>query len=220
MICNKCGSEFNGNFCPNCGTSAEFKQEIQVCPNCGAERVGNGRFCVNCGFNFDEVNNFQPNYENANNSTDSNNDVNKPYQSNKLKSIIAKIYRFFIAGGMIFLGFISLLCLSAPVIIEELFGMTESVGSGFSFLGGGNDAPANIINSCRMLLIISLAGMAYGGYQLYLAFKKPYSMIKKYYLWAIDGVITFILLVLGAVVAGEAKADGLINGKLGSGFAM
>ena len=221
MKCSNCGKEFEGRFCPECGTMAEEIQEvvtepiIDVCPNCGVER--NGKFCVNCGYNFEEDKYIQPTYESQENMTAYRSE--EPYKGNKVKSIIAKIYRYFIAGGMIFLGLVSLLCLSAPVIIEELFGMTESVGNGFSFIGGG-DAPANVINACRMLLIMSLVCLIYGGAQLFFAFKKPYKTYKKYYLWVADGIISLILIILGGVIAGEAKGDGLINGKLGSGFAM
>ncbi|MDE7348235.1 MAG: zinc ribbon domain-containing protein, partial [Clostridia bacterium] len=213
MICKNCGKEFEGKFCPDCGTMVEDQPQwvFTQCPNCGADRLDNGRFCVNCGYNFDEPAQFanaqirKPNLRNAN--------------SNKFLGIFAKIYRWLIAGGMIFVGIVSLLCLSAPVITEELFGMKEALCTGFQALSGG-DVPANIVNASRMLLTLSIICVAYGGFQLYLAFKKPYITIKKYYLWAIDGVISLILLILGAVVASEANSDMLINGKLGSGFAM
>ena len=65
MICNKCGKEFDGKFCPDCGTCVEEQtadviqedeasvEEIPtVCPNCECERVGMGRFCVNCGYDY------------------------------------------------------------------------------------------------------------------------------------------------------------------------
>ena len=42
MNCRKCGAEYEGNFCPNCGTKKEL-----VCAKCGAEYEGD--FCTNCG---------------------------------------------------------------------------------------------------------------------------------------------------------------------------
>lgn len=43
MKCQKCGNEFEGNFCPNCGTKNE---KIQVkCSKCGTVYTGN--FCPN-----------------------------------------------------------------------------------------------------------------------------------------------------------------------------
>ena len=45
MKCRKCEREFEGNFCPNCGT----KHGI-ACASCGTENLGDDcDFCLNCG---------------------------------------------------------------------------------------------------------------------------------------------------------------------------
>lgn len=44
MKCTKCGEEFTGKFCINCGAPAPTNP---VCPNCGEEITGN--FCMKCG---------------------------------------------------------------------------------------------------------------------------------------------------------------------------
>ena len=44
MKCTKCGAEFTGKFCTNCGAPAPTNN---VCPNCGEEITGN--FCMKCG---------------------------------------------------------------------------------------------------------------------------------------------------------------------------
>lgn len=44
MKCTKCGAEFTGKFCINCGAPA---QTNPICPNCGEEITGN--FCMKCG---------------------------------------------------------------------------------------------------------------------------------------------------------------------------
>ncbi len=46
--CKNCGTEFEGKFCPECGTAANAKP---VCPNCGGELGENVKFCPNCGCN-------------------------------------------------------------------------------------------------------------------------------------------------------------------------
>lgn len=51
MQCSKCGTEFEGNFCPECGTPSEQGSRVAgkqgFCTNCG-EPI-NGRVCLNCG---------------------------------------------------------------------------------------------------------------------------------------------------------------------------
>lgn len=42
MKCRKCGTEYEGNFCPNCGAKRAL-----VCTKCGTEYEGD--FCPNCG---------------------------------------------------------------------------------------------------------------------------------------------------------------------------
>lgn len=49
--CFKCGAEFDGNFCPKCGTEYE---EIKKCPQCGTKLDGQVKFCNNCGYSFVE----------------------------------------------------------------------------------------------------------------------------------------------------------------------
>ncbi|MDE7348703.1 MAG: hypothetical protein K2N53_03480, partial [Clostridia bacterium] len=58
---------------------------------------------------------------------------------NKFLGIFAKVYRWLIAGGMIFVGIVSLLCLTAPVITESFLGESNPLGRGFVAIGGGVD---------------------------------------------------------------------------------
>lgn len=44
--CQQCGTEFNGNFCPNCGASYD---NTKICPHCGAKLALTAKFCNNCG---------------------------------------------------------------------------------------------------------------------------------------------------------------------------
>ncbi|MDE7330404.1 MAG: zinc-ribbon domain-containing protein, partial [Clostridia bacterium] len=47
--CPKCGQEFEGKFCPECG---EQWQEEKTCPKCGTTNSGSSRFCSECGYSF------------------------------------------------------------------------------------------------------------------------------------------------------------------------
>lgn len=51
MKCVKCGQEFSGKFCPNCGTAVCLDNK---CPNCGKARSADERFCSGCGYSFVE----------------------------------------------------------------------------------------------------------------------------------------------------------------------
>ena len=49
--CTKCGTEFEGKFCPECGTAVSGKPG---CPRCGSELNEGVKFCPNCGYNLIE----------------------------------------------------------------------------------------------------------------------------------------------------------------------
>ncbi|MCD7729864.1 MAG: zinc ribbon domain-containing protein [Clostridia bacterium] len=47
--CYHCGTEYEGNFCPECGAKW---LELTFCPECGADYNGTSRFCTHCGYSF------------------------------------------------------------------------------------------------------------------------------------------------------------------------
>ena len=44
MRCPRCGNEYEGKFCPECGLAADYKV---FCPKCGTQH--NRKFCPECG---------------------------------------------------------------------------------------------------------------------------------------------------------------------------
>ena len=49
MICKNCQKQYDGQICPSCGEKAD---EMQKCPVCGTERVGEEKKCTNCGYDY------------------------------------------------------------------------------------------------------------------------------------------------------------------------
>lgn len=49
--CLNCGTEFEGKFCPECGSKTA---EEKVCPKCGRELYETARFCSECGYSFED----------------------------------------------------------------------------------------------------------------------------------------------------------------------
>ena len=58
MFCSNCGREFEGNFCPYCGTAAPRETRETKCPECGRSRGEGELFCPKCGHKFDGAVNF------------------------------------------------------------------------------------------------------------------------------------------------------------------
>lgn len=52
MKCSNCGYDFEGSFCPQCGTKAE-QFDKRICHNCGA--IVTGKFCSKCGTPTDDL---------------------------------------------------------------------------------------------------------------------------------------------------------------------
>lgn len=48
--CKRCGTEFEGNFCHECG---QKWTDSDICPQCGSELNGNVKFCSECGRRID-----------------------------------------------------------------------------------------------------------------------------------------------------------------------
>ncbi|MDE6472272.1 MAG: leucine-rich repeat domain-containing protein [Clostridia bacterium] len=188
MVCKNCGKEFDGKFCPECGTKVEdTQQELTQYPQGEAESMGE----------------------------------TKP---NKVLSIFAKIYRWLLAGGMLLVGIVALLCLTAPILKEDFLGEVNNLCTGFQAISGKQvDVPSKAVNASITLLVVSLLALVYGGVQLFFAIKNPYSTIvgkKKFVFWGVDGAISLILIILGAMVAQQTNSEELMEAKLGSGFAM
>ena len=53
--CKKCGTEFEGKFCPECG-EAWLAEGEKLCPRCKKTIKENEKFCPECGYSFEKQN--------------------------------------------------------------------------------------------------------------------------------------------------------------------
>lgn len=199
MICKNCGKEFEGNFCPECGMQAGL--QYTSCPKCGKERADGEKFCSGCGYCF----------------------VNGRVQNNvriSFKITFEKIYKYLIAGGMILMGIIALVCLASPVAV--LFG-EEGMQSGFAAIKGGEELEYDGIVSdmCRGILVISILSIVYGVAQIIFKVGKLKRKFDSVF-WALDGIISVLYIILSSIIAVYVRSESseLMEVKLGSGFAL
>ncbi len=55
MYCPNCKQEFDGKFCPECGTKTVevVEKMVKMCPNCKVETES--KFCPECGAKIEEM---------------------------------------------------------------------------------------------------------------------------------------------------------------------
>lgn len=192
MICKKCGTEFDGAFCPRCGEMAEEK--LTVCPVCGKERAEGETFCSKCGFS----------YENARASEEKV--TRKKVDFSKVKKAFEDKYWIIPSAGRLLLGVLVLLSLIAPVMTHA---GVNTAGNGYVNAFGVNVTTTYTV-CCAALLIAGVYTLVYGAYTLIRAFMRRYFDVGKKLYYILDGVLCVIVAVIGCIGcagAGDWYAD-------------
>ena len=201
MICKNCGKEFEGQFCPECGTKAN---ELQKCPVCGKERVDGEKFCANCGYNYIQQNTVP--------ATQNKTETQKKNSSNVSKAF-TKVYWIIPAVGTLLLGVLLLLTLCAPVMLHEGYDIS---GIGFKHIFKVNIDYVFTV-TCAIILVMSIFVIILGIARIINAVAKPYANIKDKKSYIIDGVICVAVVALG--IAGAADAGNWF-GSAGAGYSI
>lgn len=158
--CPNCGREYQGNFCPECGTMWE---DERTCPECGTVVEGSLKFCPNCGHGFIGK--------------------TKPKKPSKIVAIAPKLHKateYLPVAMFAFFALLLFALFAAPVAIipsMELLGEktpAESLGNMYQIFNGlyGEDIPdlKSVAIACVLIaayaLIIAIA-------LLLTTFKKP-----------------------------------------------
>ena len=192
MICKKCGTEFDGAFCPGCGERAEEK--LTVCPVCGKERAEGETFCSKCGYS----------YENARASKEKV--TRKKVDFSKVKKAFEDKYWIIPSAGRLLLGVLVLLSLMAPVMTHA---GVNTAGNGYVNAFGVNVTTTYTV-CCAALLIAGVYTLVYGAYTLIRAFMRRYFDVGKKLYYILDGVLCVIVAVIGCIGcagAGDWYAD-------------
>ena len=192
MICKKCGTEFDGAFCPKCGERAEEK--LTVCPVCGKERAEGETFCSKCGYS----------YENARASKEKV--TRKKVDFSKVKKAFEDKYWIIPSAGRLLLGVLVLLSLIAPVMTHA---GVNTAGNGYVNAFGVNVTMTYTV-CCAALLIAGVYTLVYGAYTLIRAFMRRYFDVGKKLYYILDGVLCVIVAVIGCIGcagAGDWYAD-------------
>lgn len=107
--CKRCGAEFDGKFCPECGQKFTDKE---VCSQCGSELKGNVKYCPECGYCL------------VPNKTRENVDNNKPTLAVRLYGILRYVPMVI---ALLFAVLLPLLYIAPIAEANEMTGSAESI---------------------------------------------------------------------------------------------
>lgn len=104
--CKKCGREYEGVFCPDCGEPFE-----KICPQCGKKAEEGARFCNSCGYSFEARRNAM---------SVSQPDVRKTAEVIAYNKIMAAFFKYAVVGLFVLLSLLMFAFYAAPVDVDPL----------------------------------------------------------------------------------------------------
>lgn len=218
--CPKCGLEFEGKFCPNCGAKWE---EEKTCSSCGAKLNGATRFCNECGYSFVATNEVKA-------------ESNKK-QGNGQKNTVANVYGILKYIPALLFGLFSVLLFifyTAPVAVlpaQEFMGEkipSESYGNVYSMYSGILSEIPELKGAMLTLILLAVFTLLYAIVNVIVNFL-PTTKNKRIKLFGkvqiaigellnfITFVIYFVFFIIGCVVCSKISAMDEGMGILASG---
>lgn len=149
--CPICGTEFEGKFCPNCGSKWE---DEKTCPKCGANLSGSARFCNECGHSF--VNKAgSVSEENASGTSGR-------YKLNTLQTVYSALR--FVPFAVFALFSVLLFAFYSAPVAELVLGMgfpNESLGNVYAMYSGLLNEIPELEGAMITLIILMVASVVY-----------------------------------------------------------
>ena len=192
MICKKCGTEYDGAFCPKCGERTEEK--LTVCPVCGKVRAEGENFCVKCGYAFE-----------GQASETQKRQLKITFDKEALLNGVKKFYKVALNIGKVFFSLLIFLILASPIMLHE----------GINTAGNGYINAFNLYVDgrftavCAILMIIAFYSFIYGLYALvkFFVFRNREESKASKIIYFAASFLVFIVCCTGCSGAGEWFAD-------------
>ena len=192
MICKKCGTEYDGAFCPKCGERTEEK--LTVCPVCGKVRAEGENFCVKCGYAFE-----------GQASETQKRQLKITFDKEALLNGVKKFYKVALNIGKVFFSLLIFLILASPIMLHE----------GINTAGNGYINAFNLYVDgrftavCALLMIIAFYSLIYAVFRCvrYFVFHNGKEGKTDRIAYFVLNLAVFVLCCVGCSGAGDWFAD-------------